>query len=321
MRYGGLIIAIVIAAVAALVVLKMSITPGAPTQAPQQEQREVKTVNVYIAAKPIPIGSVISEDMLGVQPWPEHLSVETFVVEGDEKFNPIGMVARGAYQLNEPLIKTKLASAEDPNFIASDLPAGMRVVTIPLNEVDGVAGFVFPGDHVDLLYTHSVDKMVSIGDAPPTPTKETVTESLLTNVKILAIDQRASGANATDKDGKMLIPRSASVMVTPEDAQRVRLAQKTGTVSLALRALADRENTDPLLLTEIGDISLSDGGEEKGDSSNIKILRGAPATQQEELNGPSIIRGAEGGNTTLATPTGITAPTKPVVVPALVGMP
>ena len=129
MRYGGLIIAIAVAAIAAFAVLKMA---GSEKPAPTPEQpaaQQSKTVNVYIAAKPISIGTAISEDMVGVQPWPEHLTVDGFVV-ADGKNNVVGMVARGQYQQNDPLMMSKLANPSDPNFLAGELPAGMRLVQL-----------------------------------------------------------------------------------------------------------------------------------------------------------------------------------------------
>lgn len=303
MRYGGLIIAIVVAAVAALAVLKMSINTQAPAPTTQAPVAEVKTVNVYIATKAIPIGTVITEDMIGPQPWPEHLTVDGFVTTGDSSFNPIGMVARGAYQQNEPLMKSKLANPSDPNFLAGELPAGMRVVTIPLNEVDGVAGFVFPGDHVDLIFTHDIQRWESApsadgsGAGTAQQVKETVTETLLTNVKILAVDQHSSTSDVTDKNGKLIVPKSASVMVTQEDAQRVRLAQKTGTVGLILRSLADRGKYDAKLLTGSRDISLSEDGEDALSSPDfIKVIRGAPGSGTENADGSSVSRGVGGGS-------------------------
>lgn len=336
MRYGGLIIAIVVAAIAAFAVLKMAGNEQ-PAPTPEQPQpQQSKTVNVYIAAKPISIGSTITEDMVGIQPWPEHLAVDGFVV-ADGKNNVVGMVARGQYQQNEPLMNSKLANPSDPNFLAGDLPAGMRVVTIPVNEVDGIAGFVFPGDHVDLMFTHDVDKWVSSptntsNGLSETPNLEkikvTVTETLLTNVKVLAVDQRATGAGSTDKNGNLVIPRSASLMVSQSDAQRVRLAQKTGTVSMVLRALADREASDPLVLTAPKDISQSKQQDEEDigattDGGSVKIVRGAPKTEKEtESTGTQTSRG---GSAASGLGGGVLPPSLPggssIINPGLVAIP
>jgi pilus assembly protein CpaB len=301
MRYGVLIAAVVVAAIAAIAVMRMSASEPAPPvvqAAPQQ------TVSVYVASKPIAIGTTIDAEMIAAQPWPAHLVLEGFVI-ADGKTDVVGMVARSPFQQSEPLILNKLANPNDPNFLAGDLPAGMRVVTIAVNETDAVAGFIFPGDQVDVIFTHDVDKweyppstggLAASGAASaPIKSKETVTETLLTNVKVLAIDQRASSVGATDKNGSLIIPRSASLMVSQADAQRVRLASKTGSLSLVLRALADKESADPLVLTAPTDITQSQSAVGGPSDAGIKIVRGAPATAKETESGSlAVSRGAPG---------------------------
>ena len=298
MRYGGLIAAIVFAAIAAVVVLKLSSKPAPAPVATNQATQEVKTSDIYVAKRAIPVGTVIAADMIAPQPWPEHLVLAGFMSAKEGAKPVVGMVVRSAFQQSEPLIESKLANPNDPSFLAGDLPKGMRVVTIPINEVDGVAGFVFPGDSVDLIYTHEVDIEDSTAqEQPPSPgglgpnavggggggdKKQTITETLLTNVKILAVDQRASNDGSTDKQGNLIIPKSASLMVTQNDAQRVRLAQKTGTVSLALRSLADKETADALVLTGPGDISQWNGETAKANGA-VKVIRGAPKKQTESV--------------------------------------
>ena len=335
MRYGGLIAAVVVAALAAIIVLRMSNAnqPAPTTGAPPVA--EMKTTPIYVAAKAIPVGATVTADMITSQPWPQQLVLPGFVA-ADGKTNLVGLVARAPFQQNEPVINSKLANPNDPNFLAGDLPKGMRVVTIPVNETDGVAGFIFPGDHVDLIYTHDVDKWemppgsnTGANAANPSAqlqkTKVTFTDTLLTNVKVLAIDQRASGDGATDKDGKLMVPRSASLMVSQADSQRVKLAQKTGTISLVLRALADKETADPLMLTAPKDISQAASGDTGAvpgmDDAGIKIVRGAPKSDKETAqSGAGISRGAASAT---GTAPGFGAPVNGsnIVTPGLVAVP
>ncbi len=303
MRFGGLIAAVVFAVFAAVVVLRMSGSSNdtAPAAAPAAES---KSVNIYVATKPLSVGTTVAETDVGVQPWPQNLMLDGFVV-ADGKTNLVGMVTRAPLQQSEPITLSKVANPNDPNFLAGDLPKGMRIVTIPVNETDGVAGFVFPGDHVDLIYTHDVPKWEYPPTAgtpdpttPSTPNKATttVTETLLTNVKVAAIDQRSSGAGATDSKGNLLIPRSASLIVSAVDSQRVRLAQKTGSVTMVLRALADKESADPLVLTGAADVTQSKDDSNKAPQSGgdiVKIVRGAPNTQKDNAtDASSVTRGA-----------------------------
>lgn len=261
MRFGGLIAAIVLAAVAAIIVLRMS---GGEERGPKPGEsapQAVATTDVYVAAQAIPVGTPLTAEMVQVQPWPAHLVLPGFVtVESGQQV--VGMVTRSPFQQQEPILLTKLSNVNDPSFLAGALPKGMRVITLQTNEIEGVAGFVFPGDYVDVMITREVIKWVKkpafdekAAAAPALERQDSITETLLTNVKVLAVDQRAGASPNTDKDGKLIIPRSISLMVSPTDAQRLRLGQKKGTLTLALRSLADRESADPLTLTVNQDIS------------------------------------------------------------------
>lgn len=322
MRFGGLIAAIVFAAVAAVVVLRMSakeettaVTVTTNTQQP------LKTANIYVAAVPIPIGSTISQEMVGIQPWPEHLVLEGFI-RADSGTNIIGMVARAAFQGQEPLLSSKLANPNDPNFLAGALPRGMRVLTVQTNEIEGVGGFVFPGDRVDVMLTHQISRWVmppgatsAAAQVQPREEVEPITETLLTNVMVLAVDQRAASSNTTDKNGNLIIPRSVSLMVSPGDAQRVRLAAQKGTLTLALRSLQDKESTDPLITTSVADISSVQGAGGFATSGTVLVVRGVEATESPSSTG--------GGSAAATAPTQIVraseaqaAPTVQATAPA-----
>jgi hypothetical protein len=121
----------------------------------------------------------------------------------------------------------------------------------------------------------------------------------LTNVTVVAVDQRSSAEGATDKEGKLVTPRSVSLMVSPTDAQRIRLGARKGVLTLALRALADRESADPLIITGISDIS-----QYQDDSV-------APTTG---AGGVLVIRGVKGTETKLA-PAPAAAPVVPPAMP------
>jgi pilus assembly protein CpaB len=286
MRIGGLVFAIILAAAAALIVLTMS-----GNQQPQVAQttpgaQEIKTRSIVVAAKAIPAGTLITDDMLETQPWPEHLMVAGFVRADNAQVS--GMIARANFEPQEPLIATKLVNRSDPNFLAGALPKGLRMITIRTNETDGLAGLVFPGDRVDVLLTHEVRE--TQWSRPPAARAgsalqreqivKNLTETLLTNVRVLAVDQRSSGG--VDKDGKTPIPRTVSLMVAPSDAQRLRLAEKTGELTLALRSLNDKDAIDPLTLTDFDAISQYRQTNPATANSGVMIIRG---TKSEESTG------------------------------------
>lgn len=280
MRFGGLIAAIVFAAVAAVIVLRMMGGQQAPAPVAAPAAQEVKTASIFVAAQAIPIGTTVTQEMLAIQPWPENLLLDSFSRADKGANEVVGKVARSPFQAQEPIILSKLANRNDPNFLAGALPKGMRVISIKTNETEGVSGFVFPGDRVDVLYTHEVSKLT---EDEGRSKKETVSETLLSNVKVLAVDQRAGGANPTDSNGKLLIPHSVSLMVSPTDAQRVRLADRMGTLTLVLRSIEDKDSEDQLSVTHPNDISqykdaVSGLG---GEDSAVLIRRGAPKENKE----------------------------------------
>jgi pilus assembly protein CpaB len=334
MRFGGLIAAIVFAAVAAVIVLRMSANQETAPQVQSSggDQAALKTVNVYVAAVAIPIGTTLAQEMVAIQPWPDHLVPEGFI-RADSGTNIVGMVARGAFQVQEPFLASKLANPNDPNFLAGSLPKGMRVITLQTNEIEGVGGFVFPGDHVDIMFTHQITRWVTppaaasasgsaAGAVQPREQATTITESLLTNVIVLATDQRASSSNTTDKNGNLIIPRSVSLMVSPTDAQRLRLAAQKGTLTLALRSLQDKESADPLIVTGPADISAAEEmtGGAASSGGSIAVVRGvnmteAPYRGDDIMLTPNATQPAQIVRSTAVTPVPVVA--IPVPTPQL----
>lgn len=290
MKYLGLAIAVVVAVAAAMLVLNASNSNQAPSQqvvVTQQAAPAVREVSVYVAARDIPIGSVIDANMLNTRPWPEHLVVDGFVVGAEEGERIINTVARAAFKRNEPINKSKLVNPDDPNFLAGELPKGMRLVTMGSDEISAVAGFVFPGDRVDVLVTHRVlredvseEDLGELGAGQELT--EEVTETLLSGVRVLAVDQRATAG--VDEEG-IVVPRTVSLEVSPEDAQKLRLAEEIGRLSLALRSVEDRDSQDQLAaLTRPADLSRAPTLEaaEGKQEVKVRVVRGTQLQEEEK---------------------------------------
>lgn len=250
MRMLWLMAAVLIALGAAWVVLKVMPEDEETNEVRVVEvqkvvEKEVPTSEVLVAKTYIPIGASIElKRHIEYQPWPSHLILPGFIVapeEGGVDLTIQSQVARSPFQAGEPIIRSKLANPEDPSFIPSSLGKGMRAVTIPVGPITGVAGFVFPGDRVDILITHNV-KFESKEKKGRKPVRsqaveiQQISEVLLSDVKVLAIDQRATSEG---QQGPM-IPSSVTLEVTKEDAQRLKLAERNGQLSLSLRSLEDR---------------------------------------------------------------------------------
>ena len=128
-----------------------------------------------------------------------------------------------------------LVKPGDRGFLAAALGPGMRAVTVPVSTQAAVAGFVFPGDRVDLVLTQSV---AGGGDGPPLK----VSETIVRNMRVLATDQRTD--NSVGDDGKTKVQPFANVTVeaTPRIAEQIAVAQTIGSLSLSLRSLADNSS-------------------------------------------------------------------------------
>src|SRR3546814_854487 len=132
-----------------------------------------------------------------------------------------------------------LVHPDDRGFLAAALGPGMRAVTVKVSKEEGVAGFVFPGDRVDVLLSQKLK--VDGGTAYPDDELFTA-ETIVRNVRVLATDQRY---NALDENGKTPVRTFGSVTLeaTPDIAEKIAVAQKMGTLSLALQASTDRKST------------------------------------------------------------------------------
>jgi pilus assembly protein CpaB len=171
----------------------------------------------------------------------------------------LGTVVRYQVTAGQPLTRGALVGPNDRGFLAAALGPGMRAVTVPVNASTGVAGFVFPGDHVDLVLTQAVQ---GGGDGPPLK----VSETIVRNVRVLATDQRI---DSKDKDGKTEVKTfsNVTVEVTPRIAEKVSVAQSLGTLSLSLRSIAD--NTAEL--------------ERAVASGDVKVPAGANPLQERQM--------------------------------------
>lgn len=188
---------------------------------------------VLVAKRALTAGTIITADALGFQPWPKELVQDVYFIDGEADMNElIGTVVRYPITAGEPVTQGQLVSPGDRGFLAAALGPGMRAVTVPVTAKTGVGGFVFPGDHVDLVLTQEVQ---GEGDGDPLRTSET----FLRNLRVLATDQ--STEKTTDENGKTVVTefRTVTLEVTAKIAEKVAVAQTVGTLSLALRSLAD----------------------------------------------------------------------------------
>ena len=170
---------------------------------------------------------------MGYQKWPEELVQDAYFIEGESDMSQLlGTVVRFPVTAGEPVTQGSLVSPGDRGFLAAALGPGMRAVTVPVSAKTGVAGFVFPGDRVDVVLTQTVE-----GEGRPLQAAETV----LRNLRVLATDQTTE--QVTDDEGKTVVRafRTVTLEVTPQIAEKVAVAQTIGQLTLVLRSIADNQ--------------------------------------------------------------------------------
>jgi pilus assembly protein CpaB len=221
-------VAVVIAALASFGVYKA--VQHIPTR-----QVEVAHYFVAVASKALPVGTLLTKDDVRLVAWPERHKVPGSHANVDE------VVGRGVLmtiQENEPLTDSNLAKREAGAGLPPTIPPGFRAVSVKVNEVIGVAGFVTPGTKVDVVVTLSKQD-------------NSMSRIVVTNVEVLA-SGTAYGAEK-GKDGKPIPTTVVTLKVTPEDAERIALAGNEGKILLTLRNPLDTEpsNTPGIRLASL----------------------------------------------------------------------
>ena len=180
---------------------------------------------IVVAAERLPLGTRLDEDNLRLAPWSSSVALEGSFSD------PLVLIGRGVIVPmipNEPVLDSKLAPTEAGAGLTSAIPEGMRAVAVKVNDVIGVAGFVLPGTRVDVILTGEDNKVE-------------VSKIILENIQVLAADQNLE----QDASGKPREVQVITLLVTPEESQKVALASVEGRIQLALRNPLDFANTYP----------------------------------------------------------------------------
>ncbi|MDE2301583.1 MAG: Flp pilus assembly protein CpaB [Sphingomonadales bacterium] len=194
---------------------------------------------VLVALRSLPVGTIITPDAVAFQPWPKDLVQDAYFIDGNvDKNKLIGTVVRNAITAGQPLTQGALVAPGDRGFLAAALGPGMRAITIPVSEGSDVAGFIFPGDHVDMMLTQQV-KSTSALASNTLPLD--ATETVLRNLRVLATDQTTE--TEVNPNGKTVVKTAHNVTleVTPQIAEKIEVAQTLGALSLSLRPLAENQ--------------------------------------------------------------------------------
>ncbi len=224
----------------------------------------VEKVQILAAAKKIEMGSKIGKGMLHWVDWPKDMVTASMIVKkpggpGIKTF--VGGRAQSPLFPGEPIVKGKILTVKEGGVLSAMLPKGMRAIAVRVSVATGAGGFIMPNDRVDVLLTRKVKR-------------RTITDTVLSNVRVLAINQTYK----LDKDGKKVADptiKTATLELEPEQAEQLARAESLGQLALVLRSMAD-----------IGDSELGDDGPRlsakfaRGKGGEVRILRyGIPRYQ------------------------------------------
>ena len=268
--------ALIVAALTAFMARSLLLGGAAPqANASVNAAAPVDGPEVLVATKALPVGTILDATSLKYQPWPRDLVENVYFIKkgGFDQRTLIGTVVRNAITAGQPLTQGALVKPGDRGFLAAALGPGMRAVTVPVQTQTSVAGFIFPGDRVDLILTQSVP---GGGDGPPLKAAETI----MRNLRVLATDQRTD--NTVGEDGKSVVKTFSNVTIeaTPRIAEQIAVAQTLGSLSLSLRSIADNGSELEQAIAS-GDVSMPD--DPKAEKAMLTRVAAAPSTGSSSL--------------------------------------
>jgi len=231
-----LIVGALVIAISAAFGVNLMMRGAATPQARAAAAPDITGPMILVATRQLPVGTIVGPDSFRFQPWPKELVEKAYFMKDKTDVNTlVGTVVRYPITAGQPLTQGALVHPDDRGFLAAALGPGMRAVTVKVSQEQGVAGFVFPGDRVDVVLAQTI----SVEEGSSFPDKQIFTaETIVRNVRILATDQRY---DAEDETGKTPVRTFGSVTLeaTPEIAEKIAVAQDMGKLSLALRPLAE----------------------------------------------------------------------------------
>ncbi len=221
---------------------------------------EAGQVQVLAAATDITAGSFVRPgDNITFVNWPEDNITEAMVTSEAAKLEDFkGAVVRRALQKGEPILKNALVKSNEGGFMSAVLEPGKRAVSIAVDPTSGNAGFIFPGDKVDLILTLSISQRGQQARA---------SETFIEDVRVLAIDQMMG-----NMDNKAVLAKTVTLEVTPKQVEEINVAKDLGKISLSLRSLATKAE---------GAVESSESGTEEPQTFD-DVLRNIPGEEHED---------------------------------------
>jgi pilus assembly protein CpaB len=244
-RLVVLTVAIGAGGIAAMLAGRTEKPPETPVAAPVAPA----TIDILVAKSDIAMGQTVSPGEIQWQAWPASAATGNFIRKPDrpaamEELS--GQIARVPFVAGEPIRDAKLVNAKGSGFMAAILPQGMRAMSIQISPETGAGGFILPNDRVDVIMSRRNGDKAGGADANGS-------ETVLSNIRVLAIDQ-----NIDEKGSqKVAIGKTATLELTPTQAETLTMSQQIGTLSLSLRSITDaNEKNAPTEDTRRGGVNI-----------------------------------------------------------------
>ncbi len=272
MRIIILLLALAAAGGAAFLVLQLSrpqiLTETVTKDRTVVEEREVSEVEVLTVTRDFAVGETIDAADLKWSPWPQANVVEGYYVQTTVPASIetlTGAVVKAALYSGEPVLPQKVVIKGQQGLLATMMSPEMRAVSIQISAESASGGFILPNDRVDLILTYEQKSEPEYGVR-----ERTIATTIISNVRVLAIDQNF----ATNEEGEIArLGSTATIEVTPAEAELVAMSMSVGEVSLALRPLETSvSGTDRNPRTELLQ------GASEGSGGGIKIIRNGKAS-------------------------------------------
>jgi pilus assembly protein CpaB len=204
-----------------------------PPPPPVAAAPPLETVEVLVVKNDLSRGQVIDPDDITWQTWPAAAANPSFIKKSerpDAMKDFIGAIVREPISSGEPIRDPKVVMAKGSGFMAAVLPQGMRAVALEISPESDAGGFILPDDRVDVMLTRE-DK----GSEKATGVEKFTSDTILRNVRVLAVDQTIDEKNGT----KVVLGKTATLELTQAQAETLALSRKLGSISLTLRSLLD----------------------------------------------------------------------------------
>lgn len=262
---------------------------GLMTRPPQQVMVQApalppSTGAILVAAADLPAGTLLLEEHLKWQPWPENSMNPNYIAQADSKIETyIGAVVRRGITTGQPVMPSQIVMPGERGFLAAVLKPGMRAVSVGVSDTSGIAHLILPGDRVDLLLTQTL-VMDTSGDEATGDRK--AAETVLENIRILAVDSSLDDLNNKSIDGKTI-----TIEVSPKQAEMITVAVELGRIAFSMRGLENNGFDRAIVATTDGEPAPEAAGSTNPaglaeTSAATSIVVGGPEDFGEELDRP-----------------------------------